>query len=78
MVALIILTLQFNVKCKKSFVQDLNLVVLFYFDIMQSINVNPGLSFSARCSLACPSIFTFQSVKMHVQAKSRIYIYTLH
>ena len=52
MVALIILTLQFNVKCKKSFVQDLNLVVLFYFDIMQSINVNPGLSFSAQ-SLFC-------------------------
>ena len=47
-VALIILTLQFNVKCKKSFLQDLNLVVLFYFDIMQSINVNPGLSFSAQ------------------------------
>ena len=62
-VALIILTLQFNVKCKKSFLQDLNLVVLFYFDIMQSINVNPGLSFSARCSLACPSIFYISKCK---------------
>ena len=57
---------------KKSFLQDLNLVVLFYFDIMQSINVNPGLSFSARCSLAYPSIFTFQSVKMRSQANVQI------
>ena len=46
--------------------------------IHENVNVNPGLSFSVQCSLACASIFTFQSVKMHVQAKSRIYIYTLH
>ena len=29
------------------------MVVLLYFDIMKSVNVNPGLSFSEWCSLAC-------------------------
>ena len=41
-------------------------VVLLYFDIMQSLNVNPGLSFSAWYSLPCERIFKFQSVKMCV------------
>ena len=40
------------------------LVVLLYFDIMQSVNANPGLCFSAWCLLAYLHIFTFQSFKV--------------
>ena len=40
------------------------LVVSLYFDIMQSVNANPGLCFSAWWLLACAHIFPFQSFKV--------------
>ena len=59
------------------------LVVLLYFDIMQSVNANPGLCFSAWCLLAhflhfkilkCVCRLTSTAQK----TKSRIYIDTLY